>query len=99
MDFFVFLIAVSVVVVLPLTILKLLLDYKRERLQAEREARPTGEAVTVGELKEVMREVAAETVAPLEERITSLERGASLTHAPDEPVEEVRERTLGRRTL
>ena len=105
MEFFEFVLVLSITVLLPLTILKTVMDYKKSRLEAER---GTGEAagVTVGELKRMLAEVVREANAPLVERIEELERerdplppAGDLFVGADENVGEgdEAEKTLGRR--
>jgi hypothetical protein len=102
MDFFEALIAISVVVILPITLLKLLLDYKRERMAAEQGHRDAGSALTLGELKDIMRQIAEESTEPLAERLETLERAlpdADAAFLPEAPeVTGTAERTMGRRT-
>lgn len=71
MEFFEFVLIFSIVFVLPLTILKTVLDYKKSRLAARSS---TGEAgVTAGELKRLLKEAVQEANAPLLERLEALE--------------------------
>jgi hypothetical protein len=75
MEFLEFIFLLSVTVLLPLTILKTVVDYKKSRLEAERDRGPgTDAGVTVGELKKMLAEVVREANAPLVERIEALER-------------------------
>lgn len=73
MEFFEFILVLSITVLLPLTILKSVMDYKKSKLEAERNV---GEhaGLTVGELKKVLGDVVREANAPLIERIEALER-------------------------
>lgn len=108
MDFFEFVVAISITVLLPITIVKTVLDFKRAKLEAER-GLETGEGLTVGELKRMLAEVVREANTPLVERIEALEESApALTSSPDayderempydeEDLESEAEKTLGRR--
>jgi hypothetical protein len=102
MDFFEALIAISVVVILPITLLKLLLDYKRERIAAEQGHRDASSALTLGELKDIMRQIAEESTEPLAARLDTLERGIPDADLPllreDPEITATAERTMGRRT-
>lgn len=95
MEFFEFVFIFSVAFVLPLTILKMALDYKKAKAHAR-----TGEGsgVTAGELRRLLREAVEEANAPLLARIDELET-QMLPAARDEGdhAEEPQERTLGRR--
>lgn len=75
MEFFEFILVLSITVLLPLTVLKTVMDYKKSKLEAERErGLETDAGVTVGELKKMLAEVVREANAPLVERIEALER-------------------------
>lgn len=74
MEFFEFVLVFSIVFILPLTILKTVMDYKKAQIKASRGVSHEGEGVTAGELKRLLREVVQEANAPLLERIEGLER-------------------------
>jgi hypothetical protein len=111
MEFFEFVLVLSITVLLPLTILKTVMEYKKSQLESERK---TGDAagVTAGELKRMLAEVVREANAPLVERIEELEHRAEIAppasdrrldtdadYGDDEAfdAEAEVERTLGRR--
>ena len=98
MEFFEFVFLFSVAFVLPLTILKMALDYKKARVQARTGG---GEGVTAGELRRLLRDAVEEANAPLLARIDEIE-ARMLPAGRDEEIEddfiaEPQERTLGRR--
>ena len=110
MEFFEFVLVFSITVLLPLTILKTVMDYKKKQLESER---GVGESagVTVGELKKMLSEVVREANQPLLDRIDELERERDGLPSPrsrdlfvgveDEhlevDMEEDTDKTLGRR--
>lgn len=108
MEFFEFVLVISLTVGLPITILKMVVDYKKSKLEAER---GTGEStgVTAGELRKMLVEAVREANAPLVERIEELERERSglppsgsrdlLVGVDDETTgdEDEADKTLGRR--
>lgn len=75
MDFFELVYLFSLTVALPLIIFKSILDYKRQKLKVE-QVRQEGHGLTVGELKQALRETVAEANAPVLERLEVLERAA-----------------------
>lgn len=100
MEFFEFVLIFSIVFVLPLTILKTILDYKKTKDRA-RVGEAEGSGVTAGELRRLLREAVEEANAPLLARIDELE-ATMLPPARDEEDEDAyaagtQERTLGRR--
>lgn len=108
MEFFEFVLVFSIVFVLPLTILKTIMDYKKAQFKAERSGIAEREGVTAGELKRLLREVVEEANQPLLERIEGLERERSglppsasldpLFDAEEEmSLDDEAEKTLGRR--
>lgn len=110
MEFFEFVLVFSITVLLPLTVLKTVMDYKKSKLEAER---GVGEntGFTVGELKKMLTEVVREANQPLIERIEELERERNGLPSPrsrdlfvgveeeevEMDVEEDADKTLGRR--
>lgn len=107
MEFFEFILILSITVLLPLTILKTILDFKKNKMEASRGVSESA-GVTVGELKKMLTEVVREANAPLLERIEELERDRNglppsggrdlFVGVDDESVEdEVAGKTLGRR--
>lgn len=109
MEFFEFVLVISLTVFLPLTILKTVLDYKKSQAEAERSAGASG-GLTVGELKKMLSDAVEEANAPLVERIDALEREyddlptttehdllAGVEEDADDGVEEGAGKTLGRR--
>jgi hypothetical protein len=109
MEFFEFVLVFSITVLLPLTVLKTVMDYKKSKLEAERGAgENTG--FTVGELKKMLSEVVREANEPLIERIEELERERNGLPSPrnsdlfvgveedaETGVEDEADKTLGRR--
>lgn len=77
MEFFEFVLVISLTVGLPITILKMVMEYKKSQLEARR---GLGDAtgVTAGELKRMLAEVVREANAPLVERIEELEHRAEI---------------------
>lgn len=73
MEFFEFVLVISLTVFLPLTILKTVLDYKKGQAEANRDAGESN-GLTVGELKKMLADAVGEANAPLVERIEALER-------------------------
>lgn len=73
MEFFEFILVISLTVFLPLTILKTVLEYKKSQAEADRKA-GTSSGLTVGELKKMLADAVEEANAPLVERIEALER-------------------------
>lgn len=73
MEFFEFVLIISITVGLPLAILKTVLDFKKSKLEARRELGESA-GLTVGELKKVLKDVVQEANAPLLERVEALER-------------------------
>jgi hypothetical protein len=108
MEFFEFILVISLTVLLPLTILKTVLEYKKSQSEAERRAGESS-GLTIGELKKMLSDVVQEANAPLVERIEDLERARGDLPAPglfagvgedvtdDEMMEEEAGKTLGRR--
>lgn len=101
MEFFEFLIVFFMAFVLPVTIIKSILDYKSKRLEVER---ASGEGLRLGELKQILAEVVREANAPLVERVEALEQERLPEYeAEEEDYEDdlfegrSAERTLGRR--
>lgn len=81
MEFFEFVLVFSMTVLLPLTILKTVLDYKKAQLKSKnQEGEQAG--FTVGELKKVLADVVREANEPLVERIEELERERDGLPAP-----------------
>lgn len=72
MEFFEFILVISLTVFLPLTILKTVLDYKRSQAEADRNASESN-GLTAGELKKMLADAIEEANAPLVERIEALE--------------------------
>ena len=97
MEFLEFVFLISVAFLLPLTIIKMGLDYKKAKVQASGGEEGTG--VTAGELKRLLREAVEDANAPLLARIGDLEDRLQPNLLPEESsVErEPQERTLGRR--
>lgn len=73
MGFFEFAIAFSLTVGLPVAITKMVLDYRRARLDSERPYSDPENAIRVSELKVMMREVVQEEVAELRDRVEWIE--------------------------
>lgn len=105
MEFFEFVLIFSFAFVLPLTILKTILDYKKARHRGGT-GEGSGAGVTAGELKRLLREAVEDANAPLLARIDDLEDQLSLPTRRDshedklepDPLEmDPQERTLGRR--
>lgn len=103
MEFFEFIFIFSVAFVLPLTIIKMSLDYKKARLRAG-DGEGAGIGVTAGDLKRLLRDAVEEANAPLLARIDDLDArlqpGRFVEAFDEERVEgeaEPQERTLGRR--
>lgn len=103
MEFFEFIFIFSVAFVLPLTIIKMSLDYKKAQLRAG-DGEGAGTGVTAGDLKRLLRDAVEEANAPLLARIDDLEAhlqpGAFVEAFDEERAEtegEPQERTLGRR--
>ena len=111
MEFFEFILVISLTVFLPLTILKTVLDYKKGQREADRDAGESN-GLTVGELKKMLADAVEEANAPLVERIERLERehddlpmaterdllaGAEEHALDDELMEQETGKTLGRR--
>lgn len=71
MEFFEFVLAFSIIFVLPLTVLKMALDYKKSQRRLRTAESESG--VTAGELKRLLREAVHEANAPLVERVAELE--------------------------
>ena len=96
MEFLEFVFLISVAFLLPLTIIKMGLDYKKAKAQA---SGGEGTGVTAGELKRLLREAVEDANAPLLARIGDLEDRLQPNLLPEESsVErEPQERTLGRR--
>lgn len=99
MEFFEFVLIFSMVFVLPLTILKTVLDYKKTKSRARvSEGEPSG--VTAGELRRLLREAVEEANAPLLVRIDELEARMLPAVRIEEDEEDYdaapQERTLGR---
>lgn len=104
MEFFEFVLVFSIVVVLPLTILKTVLEYKKS--QAGTQVRGGADGVTAGDLKRLLRDAVEDANAPLLARIDDLEMAVLGEQADqlkigeafgDETDVEDQERTLGRR--
>ncbi len=91
MDFFAFMWLMSLTVLLPLGVVKLMMDFKRARLELKGQDAPTSNSLTTSELKAMIREAVEEVSAPLRDRIERLEeqRPAPLLGAAleDEPLE------------
>ncbi|MDX1530050.1 MAG: hypothetical protein R3362_00855 [Rhodothermales bacterium] len=103
MDFFEFVWLVSLTVGLPLIFIKTVYDYKRQRLEAERD-RVEGAGLTVGDLKRALRETVEEANRPLVERIEALEhpeplpeRRVELPEPSADPYADDAEKSMGRR--
>ena len=100
MEFFEFVFLISVAFVLPLTILKMALDYKKTKVHA-RSGGGEGAGVTAGELRRLLREAVEEANAPLLVRIDELEARMLPAARIEEDEEDYdaapQERTLGRR--
>ncbi len=96
MGFFEFVWLFSLTVLLPLAIVKITTDYKRQRLEMRRAEQGQQAGLTIGELKQMLREVAEEANQPLVERMGRLENGLveDLRHPAADP--EIAERTVGR---
>jgi len=100
MSFFAFLWLFSLTVLLPIVIVKMQNDTKRQQLAARQPGARGADALTVGELRELIREAVAEETAPLAERLAVLERGAlpEPLREQDPGGWEEREKSVGRRT-
>jgi hypothetical protein len=98
MDLFELIMALSVAVIMPIVIVKMVLDFRRERLRAEREAREPQGSLTAGELKRLLREVVDEANEPLIRRLDMLEQIALPPYEQESEVsdEVPAERTMGR---
>ena len=72
MDFFEFIFLFLVAFVLPLSIVKMSLEYKTAKVKAR--AGGDGTGVTAGELRRLLREAVEDANAPLLARIDDLER-------------------------
>lgn len=84
MEFLEFILILSITVLLPMTIVKTVMDYKKSKLEAERDrGLGAGAGVTVGELKKMLAEVVREANAPLVERIEALEREREELPSPE----------------
>lgn len=94
-----FFLILAVTVILPLVILKMTLDYRRDRMRLENERPPSASEFTVGQLKELINEVVVEANEPLVQRIEQLERQSVADLGPTSEGEmvSVAERTMGRR--
>lgn len=100
MTLFELIMVVSLTVVLPIAIVKLVLEHKRLLREAEREAHEAQGALTAGELKRLLRDVVEEANAPILRRLDMLEQAALPPYEPEAeaPGEDATERTMGRRT-
>ncbi len=98
MEFFEFVLIFSMLFVLPLTIMKTVLDYKKAKGRAQ-ESEGEGAGVTAGELRRLLREAVEEANAPLLDRIDELEARMLPAALDDEEDYDAapQERTLGRR--
>jgi hypothetical protein len=92
MTFFAFVWLFSLTVLLPIVIIKMQTDLKRQRLDARR---PDSDALSVGELKRIIHEAVAEETAALTDRIDALERGLLLPPADSAPLRDYDEETEG----
>jgi hypothetical protein len=106
MGFFEFVFIISLTVLLPLAIVKMRTDVRRQELEAQRASGDPQGGLTVGELKELLRKVVEEANEPIVARIEEIERqmlepGAGASHdLLDEStatLDEAVERTVGRR--
>lgn len=97
MAFFEFIWMFSLTILLPLAIIKMTMDYKRQQAEAQNEANQAG--LTLGELKRIVRDTVDEANAPLLERLDRLEKAGMLDGVAEEPLIEQRERTVGRQTV
>lgn len=107
MEFFELIFVLSLTVVLPIVFTKMVIDYKRQKMEARRAELEPREGMTLGELKRTLREVVEEANLPLAERIEALERLAlpapkDSSYAEDdsfygEHLEEEPTKTVGRR--
>ncbi|MEP0548035.1 MAG: hypothetical protein ABJF88_13960 [Rhodothermales bacterium] len=77
MEFFEFVLVISLTVGLPITILKMVMEYKKSQLEAVR-GKGDAAGVTAGELKRMLAEVVREANAPLVGRIEELEHRADI---------------------
>ena len=77
MEFFEFVFVFSLTVLLPIVILRTVLEFKKSKLEAAR-GLGAGEGVTAGELKRMLAEVVREANAPLVERVEELEHRAQI---------------------
>lgn len=106
MGFFEFVWLFSLTVLLPFAIVKMSADVKRRRIEAEKEGAGVQDALTVRELKRIIRDTVEETNRPLAERVAALEAHldmdiSSSSHAfedgfDDEVGADHRSKTLGR---
>jgi hypothetical protein len=97
MEFFVFIWLVSLTVLLPLAVVKITTDYKRQRLEMEHAKMEAREGMTLGELKTIIRGAVEEANAPLAERVERLEH--RLLPPEDTVLLDEPERTVGRQRV
>ncbi len=74
MELFEFLTAAMVTVVLPLAFLKMIFDYKREKMALKEQSDSKGPELTTSELEALVRRAVEEAAAPLEAKVGRLER-------------------------
>jgi hypothetical protein len=77
----------SLTVGLPVIVVKLIYDYKRQSLQERRAERVPEESLTVGELRRTIEEAVEEATHPLIERIEALEQQVRMRPDAFDPYE------------
>lgn len=97
MEFLVFIWLISLTVLLPMVVVKITTDYKRQRLEMEHAKMEAREGMTLGELKAVIRQSVEEANAPLAERVERLEH--RLLPPEDTVLLEEPDRTVGRQRV
>jgi len=98
MGFFEFVWLFSLTVLLPLAIVKITTDYKRQKLEVQQAEQEVKAGLTVGELKNMLRQVVEEANEPIVDRVDHLERRL-LPESEPQPLIENAERTVGRQTV
>jgi hypothetical protein len=73
MEFFELVLILSITVLLPITIVRSVVGFKKSKLEAERGLGAEA-GITVGELKKMLADAVREANAPLVERVEALER-------------------------
>lgn len=106
MGFFEFAFVVSLTVLLPLAIIKMRTDVRRQEIELERSRGESHGGLTIGELKQMLRQVVDEANAPIVARIEQIERqmldpndhaGRDLLDESTSTIDDAVERTVGRR--